>query len=68
MSRIELAVEKVKHLNEKQAEALLEWLDMFISITSSNATLVSPSNWRSQTKENSIGKKKANPRRKYSEK
>ncbi|MEP6664570.1 MAG: hypothetical protein ABJC04_12995 [Verrucomicrobiota bacterium] len=28
MSRIELAVEKVKHLNENQAEALLEWLDL----------------------------------------
>src|SRR5437763_1847752 len=26
MSRIELAVEKVKHLDENQAEALLEWL------------------------------------------
>ncbi len=26
MSRIELAVEKVKHLNENQADALLEWL------------------------------------------
>ena len=28
MSRIELAVEKVKHLDENQAEALLEWLDL----------------------------------------
>ena len=28
MSRIELAVEKVKHLNENQAEALLEWLEL----------------------------------------
>lgn len=28
MSRIELAVEKVKHLNEDQAEALLEWLEL----------------------------------------
>ncbi len=26
MSRIELAVEKVKRLDENQAEALLEWL------------------------------------------
>ena len=28
MSRIELAVEKVKHLDENQAEALLEWLQL----------------------------------------
>lgn len=28
MSRVELAVEKVKHLNENQAEALLEWLEL----------------------------------------
>ncbi len=28
MSRIEMAVEKVKHLNENQAEALLDWLDL----------------------------------------
>ena len=28
MSRIELAVEKVKHLNENQADALLEWLEL----------------------------------------
>jgi hypothetical protein len=28
MSRVELAVEKVKHLDEKQAEALLEWLEL----------------------------------------
>ena len=28
MSRIELAVEKVKHLDENQAEALLEWLEL----------------------------------------
>ena len=28
MSRIELAVEKVKHLNESQADALLEWLEL----------------------------------------
>ena len=28
MSRIELAVEKVKHLNEGQAEALLDWLEL----------------------------------------
>ncbi|HNQ72937.1 MAG TPA: hypothetical protein PKN95_04955 [Verrucomicrobiota bacterium] len=27
MSRIEFAVEKVKRLNETQAEALLEWLE-----------------------------------------
>ena len=27
MSRIELAVEKVKHLDENQADALLEWLE-----------------------------------------
>ena len=26
MSRVELAIEKVKHLDETQAEALLEWL------------------------------------------
>jgi hypothetical protein len=28
MSHVELAVEKVKHLNEMQAEALLEWLEL----------------------------------------
>lgn len=28
MSRVELAVEKVKRLDEKQAEALLEWLEL----------------------------------------
>lgn len=28
MSRIEMAVEKVKHLNENQAEALLEWIEL----------------------------------------
>jgi hypothetical protein len=28
MSSIELAVEKVKRLNENQAEALLEWLNL----------------------------------------
>jgi len=28
MSRVEFAVEKVKHLNETQAEALLEWLEL----------------------------------------
>jgi len=28
MSRIELAVQKVKALNEDQAEALLEWLEL----------------------------------------
>ncbi len=28
MSRIELAIEKVKHLDEDQAEALLEWLEL----------------------------------------
>lgn len=28
MSRIELAVEKVKQLDENQAEALLEWLEL----------------------------------------
>ena len=28
MSRIELAVEKVKHLDENQADALLEWLEL----------------------------------------
>ena len=28
MSRIELAVEKVKHLDESQADALLEWLEL----------------------------------------
>lgn len=28
MSRIELAIEKVKHLNESQADALLEWLEL----------------------------------------
>ena len=28
MSRVELAVEKVKHLNETQADALLEWLEL----------------------------------------
>lgn len=28
MSRLELAVEKVKHLDENQAEALLEWLEL----------------------------------------
>jgi predicted transcriptional regulator len=28
MSRVELAIEKVKGLNEDQAEALLEWLEL----------------------------------------
>ena len=28
MSRVEIAVEKVRHLNENQAEALLEWLEL----------------------------------------
>ncbi len=28
MSRVELALEKVKRLNENQAEALLEWLEL----------------------------------------
>jgi hypothetical protein len=28
MSRVELALEKVKRLNETQAEALLEWLEL----------------------------------------
>lgn len=28
MSHVELAVEKVKHLDEAQAEALLEWLEL----------------------------------------
>ena len=28
MSRVEIAVEKVKHLDENQAEALLEWLKL----------------------------------------
>lgn len=28
MSRIELAVEKVQNLNENQAEALLEWIEL----------------------------------------
>lgn len=28
MSSLELAVEKVKHLNESQADALLEWLEL----------------------------------------
>ena len=28
MSRVEIAVEKVKHLDENQAEALLEWIDL----------------------------------------
>jgi hypothetical protein len=28
MSRVDLAVEKVKRLNEIQAEALLEWLEL----------------------------------------
>ena len=28
MSRVELAVEKVKHLDENQADALLEWLEL----------------------------------------
>ena len=28
MSRIELAVEKVKHLDENLADALLEWLEL----------------------------------------
>ncbi|MSU61051.1 MAG: hypothetical protein EXS31_01440 [Pedosphaera sp.] len=28
MSRIELAVQKVRHLDENQADALLEWLEM----------------------------------------
>lgn len=28
MSRVEYAIEKVKHLNETQAEALLEWLEL----------------------------------------
>ena len=29
MSRVEIAVEKVKHLDEDRAGALLEWLDHF---------------------------------------
>jgi len=28
MSRLELAVEKVRHLDENQADALLEWLEL----------------------------------------
>jgi hypothetical protein len=28
MSRVELAVENVKHLDENQAESLLEWLEL----------------------------------------
>jgi hypothetical protein len=28
MSRVEMAIEQVKHLNEDQAEALLEWLEI----------------------------------------
>jgi hypothetical protein len=28
MSRVELAIEKVKHLDENQADALLEWLEL----------------------------------------
>jgi hypothetical protein len=28
MSRVEVAIEKVRHLNEYQAEALLEWLEV----------------------------------------
>ena len=28
MSRVELAVEKVKHLDENQADALLDWLEL----------------------------------------
>ena len=28
MSRVELAIEKVKHLDENQTEALLEWLEL----------------------------------------
>jgi hypothetical protein len=28
MSHVELAIEKVKHLDENQAEALLEWLEL----------------------------------------
>ena len=28
MSSIELAVEKIKHLDERQADALLEWLEL----------------------------------------
>jgi hypothetical protein len=28
MSRVEIAVEKVRRLNENQAEALLEWLEL----------------------------------------
>jgi L-lactate utilization protein LutB len=28
MSRVEMAVEKVRRLNENQAEALLEWLEL----------------------------------------
>lgn len=28
MSRVEMAVEKVKRLDENQAEALLEWLEL----------------------------------------
>ncbi len=28
MSQVELAIEKVKRLDEKQAEALLEWLEL----------------------------------------
>ena len=28
MSRVELAVEKVRHMDENQAEALLEWIEL----------------------------------------
>jgi hypothetical protein len=28
MSRVDLAIEKVRHLDEEQAEALLEWLGL----------------------------------------
>lgn len=28
MNRVDLAVEKVKHLDENQADALLEWLEL----------------------------------------
>lgn len=28
MSQVELAIEKIKHLDENQAEALLEWLEL----------------------------------------
>ena len=31
MSRVELAMEKVKHLDETQAEALLEWLELRVN-------------------------------------